>query len=297
MINFQAVSITDREKINAILRLSDFRAAEYSFANIFNWSKAFNSEIAFFEDFLLFRGGTREKKYLYPAGIGDLKLAITALIDDAAMLGQPFVLRAIQAEGKQLLEQLFPGHFHFTPLRNTFDYVYLSEDLINLSGKKYQPKRNLISRFNKNFEWHYETISTDNLQECVQMNDEWCRMYACHENSSLQAETCAVRRALNYFPDEALVGGLLRVGGKVIAYTIGEQLNSDTFIVHIEKAFGESFPGAYQVINREFIERQAAHLKYINREDDTGDDGLRKAKLSYKPAFMIEKYNAEFITA
>ncbi|MDR2802451.1 MAG: phosphatidylglycerol lysyltransferase domain-containing protein [Prevotellaceae bacterium] len=297
MINFQAVTIADREKINAILKLSDFRAAEYSFANIFNWSKAFSSEIAFFEDFLLCRGGTGRKNYIYPAGAGNLKAAITALTDDAAMLEQPFVLRAIQAEEKQLLEQLFPGRFYFTALRSTFDYVYHSEDLINLSGKKFQSKRNLISRFNKNFEWHYEAITIDNLQECVQMNDEWCRLYACHENSSLQAETCAVRRALNYFTDETLVGGLLRVGGKVVAYTIGEQINSDTFIIHIEKAFGEKFPGAYQVINREFAERHAAHLKYINREDDTGDEGLRKAKLSYRPAFMIEKYSAELITA
>ncbi|MDR0582176.1 MAG: phosphatidylglycerol lysyltransferase domain-containing protein [Prevotellaceae bacterium] len=295
MINFQAVTFADREKINDILKLSDFRAAEYSFANIFNWSKAFNNEIAFFGDFLLCRGGTERKSYLYPAGAGDLKAAITAMMDDAAMLGQPFVLRAMQAEGKQLLEQLFPGRFHFTVLRNAFDYIYHSEDLISLSGKKFQPKRNLISRFNKNFEWHYEAITAGNLQECVQMNDEWCHIYACHENSSLQAETCAVRRALNYFPDEMLVGGLLRVDGKVIAYTVGEQINSDTFIVHIEKAFGEKFPGAYQVINREFAERHAAHLKYINREDDTGDEGLRKAKLSYRPAFMIDKYSAELI--
>ncbi|MDR2359427.1 MAG: phosphatidylglycerol lysyltransferase domain-containing protein [Prevotellaceae bacterium] len=297
MINFQAITFADREKTNEILKLSGFRAAEYSFANIFNWSKTFNSEITFFEDFLLCRSGMEKKSYLYPAGAGNLKAAITAMMDDAVLLGQPFVLRAIQAEGKQLLEQLFPGRFHFTLLRNTFDYVYHSEDLINLSGKKYQPKRNLISRFNKNFEWHYETITTGNLQECVQMNDEWCRMYACHENSSLQAETCAVRRALNYFSDEMLVGGLLRVGGKVIAYTVGEQINSDTFIVHIEKAFGEEFPGAYQLINREFAGRHAARLTYINREDDTGDEGLRKAKLSYRPVFMIEKYSAELITA
>ncbi|MDR3350122.1 MAG: phosphatidylglycerol lysyltransferase domain-containing protein [Prevotellaceae bacterium] len=297
MINFQAITFADREKINAVLKLSDFRAAEYSFANIFNWSKAFNSEVAFFEDFLLCRGGRERKSYLYPAGAGNLEAAITAMINDAAALGHPFVLRAIQAEGKQLLEQLFPGRFHFTAWRNTYDYIYHSGDLINLSGKKFQSKRNLISRFNKNFEWHYESVTAANLQECVQMNEEWCRIYACHENSSLQAETCAVRRALNYFSDEMLAGGLLRADGKVIAYTVGEQINSDTFIVHIEKAFGEKFPGAYQAINREFAERHAAHLKYINREDDTGDEGLRKAKLSYRPAFMIEKYSAALITA
>ncbi|MDR3133825.1 MAG: phosphatidylglycerol lysyltransferase domain-containing protein [Prevotellaceae bacterium] len=297
MINFRAVTIADKEKVNAVLKLSDFRAAEYSFANIFNWSKAFNTEIAFFEGFLLNRGGGERKSYIYPAGAGNLQAAITALIEDAALLEQPLVLRTVQAEGKQLLEQLFPGRFHFILLRNTFDYIYHSEDLINLSGKKFQPKRNLISRFNKNFEWHYEAIAAGNLQECVRMNEEWCRKYACHENSSLRAETCAVRRALNYFSDESLSGGLLRVGGKVIAYTVGEQTSSDTFTVHIEKAFGEEFPGAYQVINYEFARRHAAHLKYINREDDTGDEGLRKAKLSYRPAFMVEKYNAELITA
>ncbi|MDR1984799.1 MAG: phosphatidylglycerol lysyltransferase domain-containing protein [Prevotellaceae bacterium] len=297
MINFQTVTIADRERVNAVLKLSDFRAAEYSFANIFNWSKAFKSEIAFYEGFLLVRGGKKEKSYIYPAGAGDLKAVITALMEDAAMLGHPFVMRAIQAEGKQLLEQLFPGRFHFTALRNTFDYLYYPEELMNLPGRKFQSKRNLISRFHKKFEGHYEDITADNLPECVLMNEEWCRMYACHENSSLKAETCAVRRALDHFSEEALAGGLLRVAGKVVAYTVGEQINSDTFIVHIEKAFGGEYSGAYQVINREFAERHAAHLKYINREDDTGDEGLRKAKLSYRPALMIEKYSAELIIA
>jgi hypothetical protein len=296
MINFQAVTIADRERVNAVLRLSDFRAAEYSFANIFNWSRTFKSEIAFYEGFLLVRGGKKEKHYIYPAGTGDLKAVITALMEEAAMSGHPFVLRAIQEEGKQLLEQLFPGRFHFSALRNTFDYLYHSEELINLWGRKFQSKRNLIARFHKKFVGSYEDITADNLPECVLMNEEWCRRYACPANSSLRAETYAVKRALSHFSEEALVGGLLRVKGNVIAYTVGEQINSDTFIVHIEKAFGDRYSGAYQLINREFAERHAAHLKYINREDDAGDEGLRQAKLSYRPALMIEKYSAEPIT-
>ncbi len=293
MINFRQITMADRACVNQFLSASNFRSAEYSFANIYNWTKAYAIEIAFFEGFLLFRSGKGEKNYVYPAGSGNLAPALQALIDEAAEAGRPFVLRAVQPEGKQLMEQLFPGRFKYTLMRDTFDYIYLSDDLINLTGKKFQPKRNHIARFKKGFNWQYEDITAANLPECEAMNEEWCRIYGCNDNASLAAEACAVRCALHHFNDEALVGGLLRVDGKVIAYTVGEQLNTDTLIVHVEKAFSEVYQGAYQLINQEFVKRHAANLKYVNREDDAGDEGLRKAKLSYQPIFLIEKYMAE----
>ncbi|MDR1681121.1 MAG: phosphatidylglycerol lysyltransferase domain-containing protein [Prevotellaceae bacterium] len=295
MMNFRKITLDDRDAVNRCLALSDFRAAEYSFANAFNWSLAFGIEIAFADGFLLQRSGDNPKYYMYPPGAGDIKKVIQAIFDDAAEGGYTAVIRAILPEQKALLEALFPGRFRFTPQRQSFDYIYHSDDLIRLAGRKYQAKRNHAARFKKTFAWTYEPITGDNLAECVAMNQEWCRVYGCHDNLSLRAETCAVRRALLYFSEERQLGGLLRVDGRVAAYTVGEQLNSDTLIVHIEKAFSELFPGAYQVINQEFVRRHAGSLPYVNREDDTGDAGLRKAKLSYHPAFLLEKYIAELL--
>ncbi|MDR2362554.1 MAG: phosphatidylglycerol lysyltransferase domain-containing protein [Prevotellaceae bacterium] len=293
MLSFHKISIDDRDEINRRLALSDFRAAEYSFANSFNWGLAFGIEIAYFDRLLLLRSGDNPKYYLYPSGAGDVETAIQAILDDAAEGGYTACIRAILPEQKAEMEQRFPYRFRFTPQRHSFDYIYHSEDLIRLAGKKYQAKRNHAARFRKTFDWLYEPITGANLSECVAMNKEWCRLYGCNDNLSLKAETCAVQRALLYFFEEELLGGLLRVDGRVIAYTVGERLNSDTLIVHIEKAFSESFPGAYQVINQEFVQRHAAGLPYVNREDDTGDAGLRKAKLSYHPVFLLEKYLAE----
>ena len=295
MLNFHKISMSDRDSMTKLLAVNDFRSAEYSFANAFNWSEIFHVEVAFVENFMLMRVGTDKKSYLYPVGSGDLKTAVQWLKDDAALLQQPFVMHGVLPESKILLEQTFPDEFEFTSNRNIFDYLYRSEDLIHLTGKKYQPKRNHISRFKKTFDWTYETISPDNIQECIDMNEEWCRVYGCIENYSLRSETCVARRALCHFFDENLLGGLLRVDGQIAAYTVGERINSDTLIVHIEKAFSEKYLGVYQVINQEFVQRHAKNLLYVNREDDAGNEGLRKAKLSYHPAFLLEKYIAKAI--
>ena len=123
------------------------------------------------------------------------------------------------------------------------------------------------------------------------MTDEWCALNGCSHNESMRMEACAVRTALRDFVPLRLRGGILRSGGRIVAYTLGERLNSDTFIVHVEKAFSD-VTGAYPMINRCFLEHEAAGLRYVNREDDAGDEGLRRAKLSYHPVYMLEKYLA-----
>ena len=123
------------------------------------------------------------------------------------------------------------------------------------------------------------------------MNDEWCRLNGCSHSESMQKEVCAIRKAIRDFVPLKLKGAILRVGKEVVAYTLGEPLNSDTFIVHAEKAL-YNITGSYPAINQMFVEHEASAFTYVNREDDAGDEGLRKAKLSYHPAFMVEKYLA-----
>ena len=219
--------------------------------------------------------------------------------EDAARIGRRPVLWTV-AEVKARLEEMFPGRYEFSPVRRSFDYLYETKKMVSLAGKKYQPKRNFISRFKtQNPDWTYESICPDGdpelcrrqLEECRAMTDEWCALNGCIHDESMQMEACAVRKALEDFIPLKLRGGMLRTGGRLVAYTLGERLNSDTFIVHAEKAFSD-VTGAYPMISRTFLEHEAAGLQYVNREDDAGDEGLRKAKLSWNPAYMLEKYLA-----
>ena len=99
---------------------------------------------------------------------------------------------------------------------------------------------------------------------------------------------CVTLNSLRLFKELELTGGILRVDGQIVAFTIGEPICSDTFVVHIEKAFPD-VQGAYTMINQQFVEHECMDYKYVNREEDTGDEGLRKAKRSYRPVFMVEK--------
>ena len=141
-----------------------------------------------------------------------------------------------------------------------------------------------------------ENITADNIAECLKMNDEWCVKMGCRHNAALSEEKCAVHRTFYHFQGLELEGLLLRAEGRIVAFTVGEPLNSDTYIVHIEKSFPE-YKGSYQAINQlfaEYVQERHPDLIYINREDDAGDEGLRKAKLSYQPVSMVEKYAGFF---
>lgn len=288
MLNFKPVDFSDREWINEQLKKSDFKSCDYSFVNNFIWSKPYGVEFTDINGFYCLKN---KYSYTYPAGSGDIKPVIEALINDAAERKIKFKLRGIMKEKAEELENLFPDKFDITTDRGESDYIYLSEKLISLSGKKLHSKRNHIARFKDNHDWQYENITKDNINDCIKMSREWCEMYNDNTDTSLNEEICAVNTAFKYFFELNLKGGLIRADGKTVAFTIGEPLSSDTFVVHIEKAFA-NIQGAYPIINQQFIEHNAAGYKYVNREEDMGDEGLRKAKLSYKPEIILDKYTA-----
>jgi hypothetical protein len=290
MIEFKDIEICDREWVDKHLRAADLRACEYSFANNFIWSKSVNLKIANVEDMYVLKSKMDKTGFLFPVGTGDLKSCVVKIKEYCEQNDERLYLYALTEENKVKLEEIFPGEFEFEEKRDNFDYIYNTSDLINLTGKKYHAKRNHIHRF-KELDWTFEPITEDNIEECRLMNREWCAQNDCGEDESKKMESCAVKRALDHFSELKLVGGALRVNGKIIAFTIGEPLSSDTFVVHIEKAFSE-IQGAYPTINREFAEYAASSFQYINREDDVGSEGLRKAKLSYNPAILLPKYTA-----
>jgi hypothetical protein len=290
VVNFKKIELSDKGWIDGLLRLSDYRGAEYCFTNLFVWSAVYKTRIGRVDDWLLIRTGSPDHPTdIFPAGRGDQKKLIDGLLDNAKQEQRDFRMVGAGGEQAQLLQQLYPGLFEITPVRSSWDYIYKAEDLSTLQGKRYQPKRNHIARFMELPDWRYERIDGRNIGECIEMNTIWCQQVGCSDNKSLYLETCAAEIGLQNFDALQLEGALLRVSGKVVAYTVGEPINSDTYIVHIEKAFSE-VRGAYPMINREFVRDKAASFLYVNREDDAGDQGLRTAKSSYHPFLMEEKY-------
>lgn len=290
MLSFKDIEINDQEWAKPMIAAGNLPACEYSFGSNFIWSKAYHVQIAQVEGMYVAKAGREEISFTFPVGGGDLKACVDKLAGYAREQGQPLRFHAVVESSRQKLEELYPGQFSFTSQRDSFDYIYNSQDLINLTGKKYHGKRNHINRFREG-NWLFEPITPDNLSECMEMQKKWCVLNDCKNNCSKQAEACAVEAAFAHFFELGFQGGLLRLDGKVVAYTIGEPLNSNTYVVHIEKAYAD-VQGAYPAINQEFARYAASEYSFINREDDTGAEGLRKAKLSYYPAILLEKFTA-----
>lgn len=288
MSEFKKARVEDKEEIDGILNNCPCPSLEYNFTTLFLWQDIFNIEYKIEGDILYIRSGKDKKSYLFPCGKGDVSGAVNNILKEENVR-----FYSISEENKSYLEEIAPGRFEFTERRDDGDYVYLRESLATLKGKKLSAKRNHINRFvAENPDWKYEPITSGNIEEVKEMHIKWCEMVDDGTKHGLSDESCAVRKALKYYNELKLSGGLIRAGGKVVAFSLGDKLNDKTFLVHIEKAFA-GITGAYQIINREFVINNCMDYEFINREDDTGDESLRKAKLSYKPYEIVKKYVAK----
>ena len=295
MIEFKQIEMNDKKWIAPLLDAAGMHGCQYNFTNIFAWANVYNYRVAQLENHLIVKGQDQEEtpQYFYPAGSGgNIKSVIEAMTEDAANCNTEFILAGLSKENVEEVNSLFPDKFNFTERRDSFDYVYLLDKLVTLAGRDFSAKRNHINNFKKNNIWSFELITPENLAECWAMNVEWCKTHGCLYNDQLNDENCAVRRCFDYYTELGLEGGLIRSDGKVIAYTMGDKLNSDTYDIHVEKAM-EEIQGAYQMINREFaayILDKNPELLYVDREEDMGQEGLRKSKMSYHPYRLEEKY-------
>lgn len=297
MINLKKVELNDKQWMEPLIAAANLSGCHQNFTNIFAWSGTFKYRVAKVNDYLVVKGLIKDLPYyFYPAGWGDIKTVIEAMKRDAIDCEHEFILSGVSPENRVVINSLYPDNFEYQEMRHGFDYVYLLDKLVTLAGNKLHSKRNHINRFKQNNSWSFEQMSLENLGECWEMNIEWCKAHGSNDKDELAKENCAVRRCFDHFTALGLEGGLIRSNDRVIAYTMGEKLNSDTFVIHIEKAFGE-IQGAYQMINREFaafIQTNHPQMIYVNREEDMGMEGLRKAKLSYRPDKMEEKYLARY---
>lgn len=291
MIPFKDITLADKDTITAFTMNSNRRNCDLSFSNLCSWRFLYDTKFAIVDGFLVFKFWAEEQlAYMMPVGTGDLKTVLRDLIEDAHAEKQHFCMLGVCSCMRDDLEAILPGQFIFTEDRDYADYIYLRSDLATLKGKKFQAKRNHINRFRNQYPDHeYIPITPDLIQECIELEAEWCKVNHCDQQEGTGNERRALIYALHNFEALGLTGGILRVNGKIVAFTFGMPINHETFGVHVEKA-DTNIEGAYAMINNEFANRIPEQYIYINREEDLGIEGLRKAKLSYQPVTILEKY-------
>lgn len=293
-IDFKPITIDDKEVITSFTLPSPLRNCDLAFSNMCSWRFLYQSEYAVYKNFLLIRFYIEEKNrkriaYMRPIGNGDFRDALLQLEEDSWQHGHPLLMLGVTPISKDLLEEAFPGEFSYIPERDYFDYIYLREDLAMLKGKKFQAKRNHVNKFKKQYAYEYEPLTAELVPECLEFEAKW---YKANRTDNDQEELTDERKsmifALNHFKELNLLGGAIRIDHKLVAFTFGSPINQDTFGVHVEKA-DTDYDGAYSIINQEFASRIPEQYVYVNREEDLGIPGLRKAKLSYNPTILLPK--------
>lgn len=291
VLEFKPLELEQKELFEKRLQSDIPRGCEYSFVNLYLWGRqkaaVYGEQLIFFSQF------NQKSVYLFPAGTGDKKPALDAIIQDAAQRGIPCRLVGLTHDDCALLEALYPGKLRYHFNRDSFDYVYDINDLADLKGRKFQRKRNHLNRFFQQHPDHrLEPITEQNVHTAAMLADAW---YAMRQQENPHAdyhmERAALSKALRLHRELGLEGLLLRDGDQVLAMTMGSRLNADTFDVHFEKAL-DIADGAYAAINNGFaryLREKYPEVQFLNREDDLGLEGLRKAKLSYCPHHMVEK--------
>ena len=291
MISFHRPTFEDRHLLEEYLSGIPTRGCEYSFANVFMWG---SQQIAFLDGcaafFSHFDGSS---VYPYPIGPGDRRYVLEQLMEDASKRGIPCRLTCLTAPDIQELESWFPDQFYYVPNRDTFDYVYETDALADLKGKKLQKKRNHVNRFEAEYpDIRLLPMNGSTIPLAEKMAEQWYRLRMEQApDSDFFMERIALNRAFRYFDRLNLEGLILAEGEDVLAFTMGSRLSADTFDIHFEKAL-DRYDGAYAFINRAFARAlREAHpeIRYLNREDDMGIPGLRQAKLSYQPHHLVGK--------
>lgn len=301
MIEFKQITPEDKQWIDPFLKKSGYQSCEYTFVNLYGWAETYGEEVAVVEDFLVVHINAFGC-YWWGTGTGDRRKLLRVLAQDAQERGVPLRLFGLTEAQCAELETLCPDSFTFENHRDVADYCYTIDKLCTLSGKKLHGKRNHIHRFEENYPtWRVEPITVDKLGECWTVVEAWeqAERESGAEDENVLAGEAALYRALNSY-DKLGLDGLILYGEqdgveRPLAFTIGQLISTDTYDVCFEKAYAE-VQGAYPMMNRSFarwVKEHYPQVVYLNREDDMGEENLRKAKLSYRPDKMIEKFSAE----
>lgn len=287
--HFKELEFEDKEIFDSYLRKDPPLISELTFTNLFIWRHKHRPAWRVAEECLLilFQPEGQSPFGIFPVGEGDKKKALDLLSEELGKVTPD--VRICRVDEERVRSQVDSERFTIVSDRDNSDYVYAAEDLIRLSGNKYHRKKNHLNQFVKKNTYEYKPLNGELVDACLEMQEAWCRLRECVEDPGLSSEDLTIREALTRFGKLDYCGAAILMDGQVEAFSLAEPLNQDTVVVHFEKANPE-VPGLYAAINQFFCSNAWSHMKYVNREQDLGIEGLRKAKESYYPHHMINKY-------
>lgn len=311
MIRFKDVTTADKAAIQRFTLWGERQNCDLSFANLISWRFLYNTQFAIVDDYLVFRfyqghhlaymipvakpRQADDGTYMKVEPCDECSISvIKAIRDDSIAMGHPFLMLGVCNYTRDLIESRMPGVFDIKSDRDHADYIYTREKLVNLSGKKLQSKRNHINRFKSLYpDYRYKELTPELIPQCIELEKQWRKVSkddtdADAPDEGLSEELRSMTRAFNRWDELGLIGGTIWVDGRLVAFTFGCPINQNTFDVCVEKA-DVSYDGAFTIINQEFVRHLPEQYFYINREEDMGNEGLRRAKLSYKPDILLEK--------
>ena len=285
----------DEDWINSCIAVSGTMASDASFANIYLLRNKYSTKISRYKDFIIrkYSGKGARCGYTFPLGKGDVAKALAEIEKDAKECGERLQFAFVTEEQKEVLENAMPARFCYSSDAGDSDYIYLRSELASLSGKAFHKKKNHFSKFVRTYpDYKYYEIGACNIYDAQKVADAWYYEHLQDEDASQLAEYKAIKEALDNFEELGLIGGIIYVNDSPCAMTIASKINENTVDVHFEKAVGEyALNGGYAAINKLFSEKLDG-VTWLNREEDIGIEGLRKAKLSYRPKIMLKKYSA-----
>ena len=294
MISFQPITLGDKPVFDSFFRAKRYEQSSCTFTNLYMWRHCYNIVWAVVDDCLCLRITYGGSTYSLPPFGPDKEhflSALNQLEQHYNESGLPFIMKSATADLVEWCEAVKPGYFEFQPDRDNYDYVYATRDLIELQGRKFHIKKNHLNNFKKMYsQYEYRPIDASLTDACIEYAMAWWKKREDDPDPSLVCERDAIVDVMQHWDALGVSGGAILINGRVEAFTFGELLNDDMVVIHVEKADAE-IRGIYQAINQEFCEKTWSHVPFVNREEDMGIPGIRKAKESYSPIRMVEKYN------
>lgn len=294
LLEFKEIELEDQEAFTKIFESSGHMGSDASFATMYLWGRRYGVTATVKDGFVIkIFGEENNKIYSYPCGKGDKKSVIETIKQDSVERFGRFVgLGMLTEENKKELEELYPDQFTYEEMDGSADYIYLRSNLAELPGKKYHAKRNHISKFKRLYpDFEFKKLGKETFDDALTIAAKWCAVNGCAGSGgeSLGAEYCAINRAFYNFDKLGMFGGVLYVNGEPAAMTAASRINDKVADVNFEKAL--DYEGAYAMINNCFAQTFTEY-EFLNREEDMGIEGLRKAKLSYYPEIVLTRYAA-----
>jgi hypothetical protein len=301
------ITIEERPLLEEYLKGFEYGTSGLSFTSLYMWRNINNFSWQIIGDYLCIAGLSHleldtKEPFLFPpltrTGTYDPK-ALSATIKEVRQIfesrGYKFSIRLMPFHMMDILEAACPGEFRFFDDRPNYDYVYRTQDLIELKGREYHSKKNHLNYFLNHYKYEYVSMTSAMADQAMQFIREFNERKNLpeHEMELLAMEERAMVDVFNNLEAVGYLAAAILIDGKLEALSIGGRINRNTVTVHVEKA-NIAYRGLYQLINNEFCRHAASNVKYINREEDMGIPGLRKAKLSYKPVKLVESHIAIF---